>query len=70
MDANGKIILTLPAVQPYAENSFGLGANSMVAATENKSDMLLQFKNLCGYLVVKLYGNQTFQQVHNGQPHG
>ena len=31
----GVITATLPAGQSYAENSFGLGANTMVAVTEN-----------------------------------
>lgn len=63
MDASGKMTLTLPAVQDYAVNTFGLGANTMVAATENKSDMLLQFKNLCGYFVLRLYGNETIKTI-------
>ena len=48
------ITVTLPAEQHYAENSFGLGANTMVSVTSNSS---LQYKNVCGYLVVKLYGD-------------
>ena len=52
---DGKISLTLPAVQTYAENSFGRGANTMLAATENVEDTFLAFKNACGYLKLKLY---------------
>ena len=52
---NGQISLTLPAVQTYAENSFGRGANTMLAVTENKEDTFLAFKNACGYLKLKLY---------------
>ena len=48
------ITVTLPAEQHYAENSFGLGANTMVSVTSNN---ILQYKNVCGYLVVKLYGD-------------
>ena len=48
------ITVTLPAEQHYAENSFGLGANTMVSVSSNSS---LQYKNVCGYLVVKLYGD-------------
>ena len=48
------ITVTLPAEQHYAENTFGLGANTMVSVTSNSS---LQYKNVCGYLVVKLYGD-------------
>ena len=52
---DGKISLTLPAVQTYAENSFGRGANTMLAVTENLEDTFLGFKNVCGYLKLKLY---------------
>ena len=51
----GIISLTLPAVQQYAENSFGKGANTMIAVTENLEDTFLAFKNACGYLKLKLY---------------
>ena len=52
---DGKISLTLPAVQTYAENSFGRGANTMFAVTENVEDTFLGFKNACGYLKLKFY---------------
>ena len=52
---DGQISLTLPAVQTYAENSFGRGANTMLAVTENLEDTFLGFKNVCGYLKLKLY---------------
>ena len=51
----GEISLTLPALQSYAENSFGRGANTMIAVTENLEDTFLAFKNACGYLKLKLY---------------
>ena len=51
----GVISLALPAVQNYAENSFGRGANTMIAVTENVEDTFLAFKNACGYLKLKLY---------------
>lgn len=51
----GEISLTIPAVQSYAENSFGKGANTMLAVTENLEDTFLAFKNVCGYLKLKLY---------------
>ena len=56
---NGVISLTLPATQTYAENSFGKGANTMVAVTESVEDTFLSFKNACGYLKLKLYGNDV-----------
>lgn len=51
---SGVIALNLPAEQHYKENSFGRGANTMVSATTNTE---LLFKNLCGYLILKLYGD-------------
>ena len=59
----GVISLSLPEVQAYGENSFGRGANAMVAVTENKDDYYLPFKNVCGYLVVSLYGDATIASV-------
>ena len=53
---DGTISITLPAVQKYASKSFGVGANMMVAVTKDKDDYFLPFKNLCGYLKLKLYG--------------
>ena len=47
------LTITLPAEQTYAENTFGLGANTMVSVS---SDNVLQFKNVGGYLMLKLYG--------------
>ena len=61
--SEGVITLELPAVQNYAENSYGLGANTMVAVTENKSDKALCFKSLCGYVVVRLYGEGVVKSI-------
>lgn len=63
INTDGVITLNLPEVQHYAENSFGLGANTMVAVTESKDSDKLYFKNLCGYLVVKLYGEGTIKSI-------
>lgn len=57
------ITLTLPSVQKYAEGTFGLGANTMVAVTESASSTFLPFKNVCGYLVVKVYGEGTVKSA-------
>lgn len=51
----GIISVWLPAIQAYGVNSFGKGANTMVAVGESATDDKLFFKNACGYLVVKLY---------------
>ncbi len=61
--SEGVITLNLPAVQNYAENSYGLGANTMVAVTESKSSKALNFKSLCGYIVVRLYGEGSVKSI-------
>ena len=53
---DGEITVFLPAEQTYRENSFGLGANTMIAITDEDE---LVFKNLCGYFSVKLYGDKV-----------
>ncbi len=45
--------LTLPEIQHYSENTFGLGANTMVSVS---TDNVLQYKNVGGYLKLSLYG--------------
>ena len=56
VDVSGTVSLTLPEEQFYKENSFGLGANTMVSVTE---DNKLRFKNVGGYLSLKLYGDDV-----------
>lgn len=48
--------LTMPDEQTYVENSFGLGANTMVAVSETGQ---LTFKNVGSYLRVRLYGEDV-----------
>ena len=55
-NAGNTITLTLPAEQQYKAHSFGIGANTMVAVTD---DSYLAFKNLCGYLQLRLYGDNV-----------
>lgn len=57
--ADGTLSLTMPAEQSYAVKSFGAGANTMVAATASKSATEYNFKNVGGYLRLKLYGNNV-----------
>jgi hypothetical protein len=52
----GVLTLNLPATQAYAEDSFGIGANTMVSCSEGNE---LLFKNLCGYIMLKLYGDDV-----------
>lgn len=56
----GVIVDTLPAVQKYAEKSFGIGTNVMMAVTEDMDDMNLTFKNVCGYFKFKFYGENIY----------
>lgn len=55
---SGDLTLTLPAVQTYAENSFGRGANTMVSVTDaSKDDNLLMFKNVGCYMAFRFWGS-------------
>ena len=59
INSDGVISFALPAIQYYQQNSFGLGANTMVAVTANAEDNVLRFKNACGYLKLKLYADDA-----------
>lgn len=48
--------LILPSIQPYVEESVGLGAFPMVAVTANTDDVNFRFKNLCGVMQFQLTG--------------
>lgn len=48
-----------PSVQTYAPDSFGRGANLMIATGSDNQDNHLYFRNACGYLVLKLYSDYT-----------
>ena len=52
-------LVNYPKDQTYAENSFGKGANIMVATGRSNDDENLYFRHACGYLVIKLYGADT-----------
>lgn len=58
-----KINVTYPTTQTYAVKSFGRGANLMIATGDNSQDDKLFFRNACGYLVIKLYGNTTVKNI-------
>ena len=53
---NGKIKVSLPSEQSYSYNSFGQGANTMVAQITGEN---ILFKNLGAYLKLYLYGNNV-----------
>ena len=61
---DGELSIELPATQAYAENSFGVNANTMVAVTQSQNDNFLSFKNLGGFLKLQLYGDVTVKSIH------
>ena len=61
ISTSGVISFDMPAVQYYKENTFGLEANTMLSVTE--PDEILKFKNVGGYLALKMYGNAAGVQV-------
>ena len=51
------LVVNYPDKQTYALNSFGRGANLMVAASESADKInQIYFRNACGYLIIKLNG--------------
>lgn len=62
ISSNGVITLDLPSTQHYAENTYGLGDNTMVAVTEDVDDTFLKFKNVGGCLKLQLYGKDIAVQ--------
>ena len=56
IDNDGVLSVFLPDHQAYREDSFGLGANTMVSCTTGNE---LMFKNLCGFLMLRLYGDDV-----------
>lgn len=56
---NNILNVELPSNQTFVNGSFGRGDNTMVAVTSDATDMFLPFRNVCGYLKVKLYGESV-----------
>ena len=54
LSTDGTVTTVLPAEQAYKAHSFGIGANTMVAVTD---DQFLAFKNAGGYVELRLYGD-------------
>ena len=55
VNGNGIVSFTLPEIQNYEPNSFGIGANTMISVTDPDDKMMI-FKNVGGYLAFKLCG--------------
>ncbi|MBQ2374696.1 MAG: hypothetical protein II299_06275, partial [Alistipes sp.] len=58
----GKVTTSIPSQQNYAAGSFNFAQLPMVAVAE-KDATELEFKNLCGFLCVKIYGNAGIKSV-------
>lgn len=55
VNQKGEITFSLPKIQNYVANSFGNGSNVSVGIVNNKDGIAtIQFKNVCGYLRLKL----------------
>lgn len=50
------LTIPVPSTQYYSMGSIGQGANIAVAVTDNLSDRLLSFKNVCSYFCISMYG--------------
>ena len=63
-DGIDKINVNYPTTQTYATNSFGRGANLMIATGDSYlSEDVQHFRNACGYLVIKLYGKANVKSI-------
>lgn len=60
---NETIAVILPQTQTYVKDGFGLASNTMVAVTDGTQDNTFAFKNVGGYLVLKLYGDLSVSSV-------
>lgn len=60
---NEAIRIASSNIQMFSPNSFDPKANIMTAKTNDISDRNLKFRNLCGYLVVKLYGHDKINSI-------
>ena len=57
------ITFDFPATQAYAPDSFGLGAGVMTAVTSGPDDRNLLFKNVTGYLKLRVYGGAKLSSI-------
>ncbi len=57
------ITFDFPATQTYAPDSFGPGAGVMTAVTSGPDDRNLIFKNVTGYLKLRIYGGEKLSTI-------
>ena len=63
ISAEGVISYDMPAVQTYAENSFGQEDNTMVGVSRHIDDEEIFFYNIGGILKLQIYGNTAVHSV-------
>lgn len=61
--ANGEVKMEFPSRQTYAANGVCFAENPMVGVSASASTTDMQFKNLGGYAVVKVYGTAVIKSI-------
>ena len=56
----GNIQASLPYIQEYAEDSFGIGSSIMISSSRTDK---LYLKNVCGWLKLQITGNATIDHI-------
>lgn len=59
----GHFNVMMPKIQKYVTNTFDPSAALMVAVTEDSVDDKLRFKNVCSFLLVKIYGGDIIKSI-------
>jgi hypothetical protein len=59
---DGKVETVLPAIQDYAPSGFDPQSNLMVSSCRTDDDNL-RFRNACGYLMIRLYGEDMVSRL-------
>ncbi len=57
---NNTVSVVIPSTQYYAKNSYGVGANVMIASSSNNSFTL---RNICGWLKLQFTGNAIINAI-------
>lgn len=57
---NNTVSVVIPSTQYYAKNSYGVGANIMIASSSNNS---FNLKNICGWLKLQFTGNAVINAI-------
>ena len=64
ISSTGSLNITLPSEQRYENESFGRGANVMVAVSKSLADDNLSFRNVNGYIKLPIWGKYTVKKIH------